>query len=130
MVSIKLGVCFFFSSRRRHTRYWRDWSSDVCSSDLNCLCQTSRISLPAKVAMAMKKTGNQRLALTKKVTQKNILDRLRRRQIGTPEVEAARRRLLRLRETQRNIGFINYIMKNKCINAERHIKIRHDYHLN
>src|SRR3712207_8668544 len=24
----------FFSSRRRHTRYWRDWSSDVCSSDL------------------------------------------------------------------------------------------------
>src|SRR5438445_7344596 len=28
------GVCFFFSSRRRHTRYWRDWSSDVCSSDL------------------------------------------------------------------------------------------------
>src|SRR3712207_9455420 len=25
----------FFSSRRRHTRYWRDWSSDVCSSDLD-----------------------------------------------------------------------------------------------
>src|SRR3712207_6376501 len=28
---------FFFSSRRRHTRYWRDWSSDVCSSDLELL---------------------------------------------------------------------------------------------
>src|SRR5258707_10008086 len=28
---------FFFSSRRRHTRYWRDWSSDVCSSDLKTL---------------------------------------------------------------------------------------------
>src|SRR3712207_2165235 len=28
------NVFFFFSSRRRHTRYWRDWSSDVCSSDL------------------------------------------------------------------------------------------------
>src|ERR687889_2057933 len=28
------GSFFFFSSRRRHTRYWRDWSSDVCSSDL------------------------------------------------------------------------------------------------
>src|SRR5206468_10017697 len=26
---------FFFSSRRRHTRSDRDWSSDVCSSDLN-----------------------------------------------------------------------------------------------
>src|SRR5947209_20376389 len=29
-----LCLLFFFSSRRRHTRYWRDWSSDVCSSDL------------------------------------------------------------------------------------------------
>src|SRR5206468_8456575 len=27
-------VFFFFSSRRRHTRSDRDWSSDVCSSDL------------------------------------------------------------------------------------------------
>src|SRR6266487_5370385 len=28
-------VCFFFSSRRRHTRWTGDWSSDVCSSDLS-----------------------------------------------------------------------------------------------
>src|SRR5690606_40611157 len=28
------GCNFFFSSRRRHTRFSRDWSSDVCSSDL------------------------------------------------------------------------------------------------
>src|SRR5256886_8841082 len=28
------GFCFFFSSRRRHTRFDCDWSSDVCSSDL------------------------------------------------------------------------------------------------
>src|SRR5690606_39497361 len=27
-------VFFFFSRRRRHTRFSRDWSSDVCSSDL------------------------------------------------------------------------------------------------
>src|SRR5207302_6322680 len=27
-------LAFFFSSRRRHTRFSRDWSSDVCSSDL------------------------------------------------------------------------------------------------
>src|SRR3989449_6267556 len=40
---VALGVCdtggrevgFFFSSRRRHTRCSRDWSSDVCSSDLS-----------------------------------------------------------------------------------------------
>src|SRR6266508_5722897 len=30
----RLGFVFFFSSRRRHTRWPRDWSSDVCSSDL------------------------------------------------------------------------------------------------
>src|SRR2546421_1619373 len=29
---------FFFSSRRRHTRSDRDWSSDVCSSDLSWRC--------------------------------------------------------------------------------------------
>src|SRR3989449_7208553 len=29
-----LVIFFFFSSRRRHTRCSRDWSSDVCSSDL------------------------------------------------------------------------------------------------
>src|SRR5256885_8195845 len=30
-----LQLCFFFSSRRRHTRLQGDWSSDVCSSDLS-----------------------------------------------------------------------------------------------
>src|SRR5207249_7891130 len=31
---VNLVLSFFFSSRRRHTRSKRDWSSDVCSSDL------------------------------------------------------------------------------------------------
>src|SRR5690625_7140866 len=39
MFGLLVGTCvycvFFFSSRRRHTRWPRDWSSDVCSSDLN-----------------------------------------------------------------------------------------------
>src|SRR3712207_7809082 len=34
----EIYIFFFFSSRRRHTRYWRDWSSDVCSSDLDVIC--------------------------------------------------------------------------------------------
>src|SRR5699024_11260626 len=34
MISPTLFASFFFSSRRRHTRSKRDWSSDVCSSDL------------------------------------------------------------------------------------------------
>src|SRR5437764_7035330 len=37
-------VFFFFSSRRRHTRYIGDWSSDVCSSDLDFIC-TSPVSV-------------------------------------------------------------------------------------
>src|SRR5207249_6015779 len=40
---LKLGYSreesFFFSSRRRHTRSKRDWSSDVCSSDLQACCR-------------------------------------------------------------------------------------------
>src|SRR5690625_6645788 len=36
---------FFFSSRRRHTRWPRDWSSDVCSSDLMAIS----VALPAVV---------------------------------------------------------------------------------
>src|SRR6266508_6122381 len=31
---LRSSIVFFFSSRRRHTRWPRDWSSDVCSSDL------------------------------------------------------------------------------------------------
>src|SRR5205809_667325 len=34
LISRLCYVFFFFSSRRRHTRCSRDWSSDVCSSDL------------------------------------------------------------------------------------------------
>src|SRR5699024_12106235 len=43
-----MKICsFFFSSRRRHTRSKRDWSSDVCSSDL------SKLQKEAKEKMAM-----------------------------------------------------------------------------
>src|SRR2546422_9411890 len=44
---------FFFSSRRRHTRCSRDWSSDVCSSDLVGRPRTRRrrgVQLPAGVS--------------------------------------------------------------------------------
>src|SRR5690606_40932923 len=34
ILEMLLHPVFFFSSRRRHTRFSRDWSSDVCSSDL------------------------------------------------------------------------------------------------
>src|SRR5256886_3843757 len=42
--SVRVFIFFFFSSRRRHTRFDCDWSSDVCSSDLPILssCMTAR----------------------------------------------------------------------------------------
>src|SRR5690348_17907104 len=41
-----MWVCFFFfSSRRRHTRWTGDWSSDVCSSDLRSSSGLTRISM-------------------------------------------------------------------------------------
>src|SRR5690606_34893407 len=45
-------IAFFFSSRRRHTRFSRDWSSDVCSSDLYLLQkrEESALSLAATVS--------------------------------------------------------------------------------
>ena len=48
---------FFFSSRRRHTRYWRDWSSDVCSSDLrrNAARHVKRIKEGDKLAKQLRK---------------------------------------------------------------------------
>src|SRR5690606_39618092 len=36
-------ACFFLSSRRRHTRFSRDWSSDVCSSDLGRIRQLVKV---------------------------------------------------------------------------------------
>src|SRR5690606_18955946 len=38
---------FFFSSRRRHTRFSRDWSSDVCSSDLSVSLRSAMPEMPS-----------------------------------------------------------------------------------
>src|SRR5439155_11494764 len=46
---------FFFSSRRRHTRWPRDWSSDVCSSDLRCASTTPP---PPKLTVRVTLRGN------------------------------------------------------------------------
>src|SRR2546429_1802237 len=51
-------IFFFFSSRRRHTRCSRDWSSDVCSSDLkrhsvDCLCVAGGLFLNVFLVRAL-----------------------------------------------------------------------------
>src|SRR5262245_65375611 len=52
-------LLFFFSSRRRHTRCLSDWSSDVCSSDLNSqqalgLCREGEINVISILHQALK----------------------------------------------------------------------------
>src|SRR5207245_8568406 len=49
---------FFFSSRRRHTRCYRDWSSDVCSSDLPPTSTEQGLSDSRKWADALPRTTN------------------------------------------------------------------------
>src|SRR5215475_7150247 len=61
---------FFFSSRRRHTRFSRDWSSDVCSSDLT---GASR-GIGAATARALGKAGAHVVAVARTVGGLEELD--------------------------------------------------------
>src|SRR5215208_39715 len=49
---------FFFSSRRRHTRWPRDWSSDVCSSDLEAAAGADVTVLPVAHGVAWRTLKN------------------------------------------------------------------------
>src|SRR5207302_7260971 len=49
---------FFFSSRRRHTRFSRDWSSDVCSSDLPSRCRAPARALASSAQRRGRKLAN------------------------------------------------------------------------
>src|SRR2546421_5567653 len=53
--------CFFFSSRRRHTRSDRDWSSDVCSSDL-LLSQITAIPADSRLQVTFGSSSSGTLA--------------------------------------------------------------------
>src|SRR2546428_6027012 len=68
-----LRVCFFFSSRRRHTRSDRDWSSDVCSSDL-----ISSASIATYLYLGMKRirtTQAPDISVKKRVSSRKIQKR-------------------------------------------------------
>src|SRR5690606_40940663 len=68
---------FFFSSRRRHTRFSRDWSSDVCSSDLanalaNSLASAFRSS--NRLRLAWQPDANEVFAIMDDDTKKTLKD--------------------------------------------------------
>src|SRR5699024_11903605 len=58
---------FFFSSRRRHTRSKRDWSSDVCSSDL-----ATKYHIPKKKRKAFSNPVGMKPSLIKEAPLPNI----------------------------------------------------------
>src|SRR5438105_8231660 len=90
---------FFFSSRRRHTRSTRDWSSDVCSSDLTDVAVEARGLRLDPVAHAAF-LADERIALTP--TEFRLLARL----VSSPG-EAVRRRDQIGRATCRERGEIS-----------------------
>src|SRR5437870_13167678 len=53
-----MSAVFFFSSRRRHTRWPRDWSSDVCSSDLWIVQGLTLFACGALADRAFRRTGS------------------------------------------------------------------------
>src|SRR5215813_2571544 len=50
-------IFFFFSSRRRHTRCGRDWSSDVCSSDLSRPVENRRCTQGSRKTLSAPRPG-------------------------------------------------------------------------
>src|SRR2546430_12872258 len=73
----QIGLCvvfFFFSSRRRHTRFDCDWSSDVCSSDLIRLMEsvdTTRDLLAGVLETYLSQTSNRMNRVMKQLDRKS-----------------------------------------------------------
>src|SRR5205809_5870323 len=80
---------FFFSSRRRHTRCSRDWSSDVCSSDLVAL---SSRPPPSAGAVGMKAPPAARGILGERGRQQSAFERLGLGAHGPPHDERSEER--------------------------------------
>src|SRR3712207_9436188 len=106
-ITIIFYIFFFFSSRRRHTRYWRDWSSAVCSSDLcarrtsleRCACATSRLA-----------QNNSNATAAAAFDARFILPRSEERRVGKG-VDLGGRRIIKKKKTSLyilHITFNNY----------------------
>src|SRR5690606_40280026 len=67
-------LTFFFSSRRRHTNFSRDWSSDVCSSDLSTWSTTGRTrACPSQWRRAVRSSSSwRRMLLLSRTSSKEL----------------------------------------------------------
>src|SRR5207245_5904246 len=61
VVALLEVLAFLFSSRRRHTRCYRDWSSDVCSSDL-LSASSDRLNMKLELGAELAESERRRLA--------------------------------------------------------------------
>src|SRR5207248_6432338 len=74
---------FFFSSRRRHTRSYGDWSSDVCSSDLSNPSQRNKApAIMPNIGIQMRPRPCPRDACKRSVSQPPPIMRSEERRVG------------------------------------------------
>src|SRR5690606_39868164 len=86
---------FFFSSRRRHTRFSRDWSSDVCSSDLSfphvavCVQKNHLVLTGSRFPLGQHNDNARRVSVVEKVVRQQdhavdqvVIDRSEERRVG------------------------------------------------
>src|SRR5438270_10465178 len=79
---IARSLAFFFSSRRRHTRFDCDWSSDVCSSDLT---EEAELALPCPLHGALERDvddAEARLRESRRSRQIRLQPRSEERRVG------------------------------------------------
>src|SRR2546430_10751106 len=84
---------FFFSSRRRHTRFDCDWSSDVCSSDLVG---------PERAGLLEQAIDERRLAVIDVRDDRNVPNMLHSKTGGRTTPQCSRK--LQLRSEERRVG--------------------------
>src|SRR5690606_16821189 len=97
LIKNELFLGFLFSSRRRHTRFSRDWSSDVCSSDLSFFIINSLLKFkkfrkrkgdkPNKQRQFNKNKGPKKNSPSHWVQPKKIFNKQRYQQIQQPNGE-------------------------------------------
>src|SRR2546427_2817402 len=106
-------VFFFFSSRRRHTRFDCDWSSDVCSSDL--MAQAERLLIQATLKQC--KYQKERTAAVLGISLKTLYNRqgtmrAAKRARRTPST-AEDRKSTRLNSSHSQISYAVFCLKKK-----------------
>src|SRR5690606_39308113 len=103
---------FFFSSRRRHTRFSRDWSSDVCSSDLE-----PKSALATRARAAFAKTQAEMQALTRPRDYRVVLREHRAQKLTGDALVALYTERLAARSEERRVG-----NRGRSLRWARHIK--------